>query len=180
MFILALVVAFLFPVQVEMTRVDTGAIIQTVQTQPLRGPGGESATLRISSADDHSKDNHSCEADYQLVLNAGSNALEKIELLTSDDDYQRPLSGRISGFSHDGKLILGILAEGSEHASTMLFVYDTASHATQVVDLGQRFAGVLAKKCAASFDIVGTADHGGIVIKLDSASHCAPEGRFAP
>ena len=75
-------------------------------------------------------------------------------------------------------LILGILAEGGEHAFTMLFAYDTASHRTQLVDLGQRFAGVLAKKCAASFEIVSTANNGGIVMKLESASHCTPEGRW--
>src|SRR6266581_9348661 len=59
-----LLAASLLPVQqTSMKCVDTGAEIAAAQTQPLAGPGGASAQLKVSTADDHSKNSHECNAE---------------------------------------------------------------------------------------------------------------------
>jgi hypothetical protein len=161
-----------------MNCVDGGANAATAQTQPLRGPSEMNVILRISTADDHSKNSHLCEANYQLLVSSRNDAPLVVDLITSDDDYDRSLSVRANGFSQDGKLILGILEEGGPHPSTALFVYDTASHATQLIDLRQRFARVVPKTCNASFLVVGTAGAGRIVIESESDKPCAPKSRW--
>lgn len=156
---------------------DGGATPAATQTQPLRGPAGLSAVLKVTSADDHSKESHQCEAQYQLLITAGDAAPVAVDLLTSDDDYGRHLDLALEGFSQDGNLILGILSEGNPHPSTTLFVYNTTDHQTQLIDLRKRLAPGAAN-CDATFDVIGTTKTDGIVIEVDSASRCVPHGRW--
>ena len=79
---------------------DGGANIATAQTEPLRGPGGVSAMLQVSSADDHESNTHLCSAEYRLVLTAAhGGAPVVIDLLTSPSDWGRSLSLHLDGFS---------------------------------------------------------------------------------
>jgi hypothetical protein len=87
--------------------VDSGADTATTQTQPLSGPGGASAVLKVSTADDHSKNSHECMAEYQLGFTpAGGGAPVYVDLIASDADYDRIISLRLYGFSQDGKTSL--------------------------------------------------------------------------
>jgi hypothetical protein len=73
------------------------------QTQPVRGPAGSSAILKVSSSDDASKDSHQCSADYQLLVTpATGETPTTVDFLSSDGDYGRSLSVRLDGFSQDG------------------------------------------------------------------------------
>jgi hypothetical protein len=123
MFPLILFAASLFPSQEASAQcVDTGASIAVTETQPVRGPSGTSAVLKVSTSDDHSKNSHLCNAEYQLLfMPAGGGAPVVADLLTADDDYGRSLSLRLDGFSQDGNQIFGIFSERGKKNSHIPF-----------------------------------------------------------
>jgi hypothetical protein len=177
---LILLAASLLPVQqASMQCADTGATIASVQTQPVRGPDGTLAVLKVSSADDHGKNSHECQADYQLVLMRGAaDAPASADLLSSDAEYGRNLSLRLNGFSQDGKRIYGILTEDGQSPSTTLFEYDLAKSTLQLFDLNEQFARILNRNCTATFDAIGNTAKGAIVLELNYANACAPTSRW--
>jgi hypothetical protein len=159
--------------------VDTGAETTDSQTQPLRGPGGVTAVLKVSTADDHSKNSHDCNAEYQLlIIPAGSGAPIVVDLLTSDGEYDRIISLRLDGFSQDGKRVFGILSEVGKYPATMLFAYSTADGQVQLMDLRKPFAHMMAAKCGTTFDVIGTTAAGTIALELSSKEKCSPNSRW--
>ena len=172
--------ALLLPAQqASMHCVDTGAETAAAQTQPLPGPGGASAVLKVSTADDHSKNSHDCNAEYQLLLmRTGADTPVVVDLIMSDADYDRLLFLPLDGFSLDGKRVFGIVSETGRYPSTTLLDYDTVRGQVQLIDLKKPFAHIVAAKCSATFDAIGTTETGGIVLELDYADKCAPKSRW--
>ncbi len=165
--------------QASMRCVDRGSHIASTQTQPLRGPGGVVAMLKVSSADDHGKNTDLCNADYVLLITpADASAPRAVDLLTTDDDWDRILSVRLDGFAHNGKRVFGVLTERGKHPIMMLFDYDTADGKVQLIDLKKQFAHVATARCNAIFDVVGTTETGAIVVELNSAKPCSANGRW--
>jgi hypothetical protein len=175
-----LLVASLLPSQqASMRCVGSTSDMTATQTQPLRGPGGVIAVLKVSSDDDHGKNTHLCSADYVLVITPGdAGAAKAVDLLTSDADWDRTLSLRLDGFAHDGTRVFGILKERGKYPSTMLFEYNTADGNVQLIDLKKRFAHLVTARCNATFDVIGTTETGAIVVELNSAKPCAAVGRW--
>jgi hypothetical protein len=175
-----LLAAILLPAQRASVRcVDTGAKVADNQTQPLRGPAGISAVLKVVTADDHSKDSHDCSAVYQLLVTLpGSGAPVVADLLTSDAEYDRTLTIRLDGFSQDGKRVFGIISEGGKYASTILFEYDTAGGQVQLIDLRKQFAPIMAARCSATLHAIGTTGTGAIALELSSEEKCAADRRW--
>jgi hypothetical protein len=163
--------------QASMRCVDGGSVTAAVQTQPLRGPDGMVAVLKVSSADDHSKNSHLCNADYVLLITpANAGAAATVDLLTTDADWDRTLSLRLDGFSHDGKQVFGVLAERGKYPSDVLFDYGTTERKARLIDIRKQVAHVAAARCATTFDVVGTTEAGGIVVELDSENPCTARG----
>jgi len=160
---------------------DTGAKTATTETQALRGPDGMTAVLKVSTADDHSKNSHLCNADYQLVLlpaGGSADAPRVVDIQASDSEWGRSISLRLDGFSKDGKHVFGILSEGGKYPLTVLFDCDITAGAAQLVDLRERFANILDAHCGTTFDVVGTTETGAIVVETESAKPCGPTGRW--
>jgi hypothetical protein len=175
MLLLILLAASLMPTQkVSVNCANTAAI----QTQPVPGPGGVVAVLRASSEDDRSKNSHLCNAKYQLLISGPGGSQRVADLLTSDDDYGRTLSLRLSGFSQDGKRILGIVSEGGKHPFTTLFDYHTSDGKAQLTDITEQFAPVMAANCSSMFEVIGTTKTGAIVLEMNSAARCASNRRW--
>src|SRR5579864_2361764 len=99
--------------------------VATAQTQSVRGPAGTIAVLKVSTEDDHGKNSHLCMADYQLLITRNSDQPQSVDLLSSDDEWGRSLCIQLSGFSHDGKRILGMFSEGSSNPIQQVFEYNT-------------------------------------------------------
>ena len=159
--------------------VDTGAETPASQTQPLHGPGGVTAVLKVSTADDHSKNSHDCNAEYQLlIIPAGAGAPVVVDLLTSDGEYDRIISLGLDGFSQDGKRVFGVLSEGGKYPATTLFAYSTADGQVQLMDLRKPFAHMMAAKCSTTFDVIGTTAAGTIALELSSTEKCSPNSRW--
>ena len=155
------------------------ANVAAVQTEPVPGPGGVAAVLKVSTADDHSKNSHLCNADYQLLLSSGTaGAPRVVDLVTSNDDYDRSLSLRLSGFSQDGKRVLGILSEAGKHLFTMLFDYHTTDGNVQLIDITRQFAPIMPVNCSSTLAVIGTTTPGAIVLELNSAKPCASSRRW--
>lgn len=153
-----------------------GPGIDAAQTDAVRGPNGATAVLKVSTADDHSKNSHECEADYQLLLTpAGGGASQVVDLTTVDADYGRRILVRLDGFSQDGKHILGIFSETGKYPLTMLFDYDPSGGQARLVDLRKQFTSTLGPKCSGSLVVVGTAGNSAIVLELESPEKCSPD-----
>jgi len=170
-----LLAASLLPSQQAVTEcADTGAVTATAQTQPVRGPGGVTTVLAVSTADDHGKNSHECNADYQLFIIPASGGTPKtVGFLASDGDWGRKLSLRLDGFSADGKHVFGILTESGKYPTSLMFDYDVSSDgAVQLLDLNMKFARILPPACTATFGVIGTTQAGGVVLELDSANPC--------
>jgi hypothetical protein len=175
-----LLAASILPSQQASTEcIDAGAETAVTETQTVRGPSGAAAVLKVSTADNHSKNAHLCEADYQLVITpAASGAPVVVELLVADDDYGRSLALLLDGFSRDGKRIFGIVSESNKRTNTFLFDYDTTNGNLQLVDLKMQFAHTLAASCSRKFDVLGTSETGSIILELNSATPCPSNGRW--
>jgi hypothetical protein len=154
------------------------ANIAAAQTPPVAGPGGATAVLKVSTEDDHSKNSHECNAEYQLLLSAGGGASHVAYVLTSDGDWGRPLSLRLSGFSQDGKRLFGILAEGGKYPYTMAFDYHAGDENAQIIDITKLFKPVMSAACSSSFEVIGTTGTGAIVLELNLAKPCGPSRRW--
>ena len=160
-----------------MNCVDTGSQAAATQTESARGPGGSVAILKVSTADDHSKNSHECNAQYQLLFTpAGANAPVVVDLISSDAEYGRTLSLQLDGFAQDGKHVFGIFSESGKYANASLFDYNIADGQVQLVDLTKKFLG--ARECRTTFSVIGTTGNGGIALELNSANGCVPKRRF--
>jgi hypothetical protein len=149
------------------------------RTQPVRGPAGSSAILKVSSSDDASKDSHQCSAEYQLLVTPAAGATPTtVDFLSSDGDYGRSLSARLDGFSRDGGRIFGVLAEGPSSPMTLLFDYHASGGAVELVDLAKRFKSVMPAVCIRTLDVIGTTASGTFVLETNSAKHCASSSRW--
>lgn len=177
---LILLAASLLPAQqASMECVDTGAQTATAETQPVRGPGGTSAVLKVASTDDHSKNSHECWADYQLLVTpAHGGSPVTVDLDSSDGDWGRSLSLLLAGFSNDGQHVVGILAEGGKSPVALLFDYNTGSGQVQLVDLKMPFAHILAANCRQTLIVIGMTKAGGIVMESSSEKVCGPGRRW--
>lgn len=158
----------------SMQCVDGGSNPAATQTQAIPGPDGALAVLQVSSADDHSKNAHLCNAEFRLLLTRPGNAAPRsVDLLTSDGDWNRDLSLRLDGFASDGNHVFGVLIDQGKFPSTTVFDYDIADGKVKLFDLKKRFAQIAPAKCAITFDVAGTTVSGGIVLKLTPQNHCA-------
>jgi len=155
------------------------ANIAATQTQPIRGRNEVVALLKVSSEDDHSKNSHDCQAEYQLFMVPGpAGAPVVVDLLTSDAAWDRSLSLRLNGFSQNGQRVFGVLSEGGKFPSATLFDYDTAEGKVRLIDLRKRFSHIASSNCTPTFDVIGTTATGAIVVELNSAKCLAPNGRW--
>jgi len=158
---------------------DGGSMTASIQTQSLLGLDGTIAILKVSSADDHSKNSHECQADYQLLIARGvSDVPAVVDLLSSDAEYGRTLSLRLDGFSQNGQRLYGVLSEDGKYPSINLFEYDIAAGTLQLYDLKEQFARIVNRNCTTTFDVVGNTEKGAIVLELSYANACAPATRW--
>jgi len=145
----------------------------------VSGPGATVAVLKVSTEDDHSKDSHLCMADYQLVITQSSaDKPTMVDLLSSDDEWGRSVAIQLSGFSHDGKRILGMFSEGIDTPMQQVFEYNTDDGLVRSFDLPKLAGHLTTKKCLMNTQIIGTSENDAIVIQLRSGKYCAHTSRW--
>jgi hypothetical protein len=150
----------------------------TVNTQSVTGPNA-TAVLRVSAEDDDAKDTHLCMADYQLLITSSDGSRSApVEVLSSDNDWGRNISIQLSGFSHDGKRILGIVREGGNTPVEQVFDYNTDDGTVRLFDLIKLVAHRAPSHCLASAEILGTTESGAILSRLSTGKHCTNSHRW--
>jgi hypothetical protein len=154
------------------------ANVASAQTEPAAGPGGSSSIFKVTTEDDHSKNSHLCNAEYQLLISAAGGATHAVDVLTSNGDWGRPLSLRLCGFSQDGKRAFGIFTEGGKYLFTMLFDYHAGDETAQLIAITKLFKPIMTADCCATFEVIGTTPAGAIVIELNSARPCGASRRW--
>jgi hypothetical protein len=101
-----------------------------------------------------------------------------VDLLTTDDDWDRTLSLTLSGFAHDGKRVFGVLRENGHYPAMVLFAYNIDDRQVQLIDLKKQFAHVLPRGCNPTFEVVGTTVAGAIVVALSSDNSSKVDGHW--
>ena len=71
--------------------VDRGFATAAAQTQPVHGPEGAVALLKVSSADDQGKNSHLCSAEYVPLFTPANGAATTVDLLATVADWDRTL-----------------------------------------------------------------------------------------
>ncbi len=144
---------------------------------PLFGRDASVAFLRIFSEDDHGKNAHACQAEYQLIILpfVGESATI-VPIISSDGDWDRRLSVYLDGFSRDGKRIFGIISEPGGYAG--VFDYDSAARKNKLIDLKNSIKSLRALKCGTTFAVAGTTDTGAIVLEPRAAAQCRESHRW--
>jgi len=155
--------------ETSMECVNNGAL----ETQSVPGPGGVAAVLKVSAADDYSKNTHDCMAKYQLLVRpTGDGPVIATELLSSNGNWGRKLGAHLDGYSQDGKRVFGIFSEGGRAPSTTLFDYDAATSRVKLVDLKKDLSRLQGLKCGTTFAIAGTTETGAIVLEPNTTDQC--------
>jgi len=146
-------------------------------TGPVFGPEAVVTFLRIYSEDDHSKNTHWCQAEYQLIILpfVGQSA-EIVPLLSSDGDWGRRLTAHIDGFSRDGKRIFGVISEAGGYRA--VFGYSRATRRTSLIDLKDAVRNLKAAKCGTGFAVAGTTKAGGILLEPRTTDQCRETHRW--
>jgi len=174
LFLLAVgIVAFVQPVSV------TCGSSAVTQSPAVRGPEAVTAVLKVSTEDDHAKDTHLCMADYKLEITRNSDKPHEADLLTSDNDWGRKISVQLSGFSHDGKQVIGMFSEDGSAPVKIVFEYNTGDDSTRLFDLRKLAAGLKPEKCLVNAQIIGTLESGAIVIALRSGKDCVRSSQWS-
>lgn len=168
----ATVVSFTQPVSL------TCGASATAQTVAVHGPEEMGAVLKVSTEDDHAKDTHLCMADYKLLLSHKSEPAKEIEVLTSDNDWSRKISIEVSGFTSDGKKVLGIFSEAGSAPIQQVFEYSADDDSVQLFDLRKFAAHLTGTRCLINAQILGTTESGGIVLQLSSGKYCGTVSRW--
>jgi hypothetical protein len=153
------------------------ANIADTQSKEVRGPGGVAAVLTVHSEDDHGKNTHACNAEYGLVLTPSDEAEAK-RFYSSDADWGRRLSVHLDGFSQDGKHVFGVISEGGEYSSVVVFDYDMARRHAELIKIEAGLTRLRAAKCGTSFAVSGIGGAGSIVLEPNTASPCKSEHRW--
>lgn len=147
--------------------------IAAAQTQAVPGPMGTSAELKVTSADNASKDTHDCMAEYVLVVHgANTGAPELVKLLSSDGNWGRRLRLHLDGFSKDGTRVFGILSEDGRFAFTTLFEYRAKTGHVRLTDLRRALTALATFKCGATLAVAGTTKALAVVLKPDTNDPC--------
>jgi len=142
-----------------------------------RSSAGYTATLKMHSEDDHSKNTHLCQADYSLeTVQPNAIANRPLDLLSSDDAWGRPIVFRIEGFSQDGSHVFVFIAEGDFHGYLEIWEYDMKSASMLAeISLEKHFTRRLSRACNATLHVVGTSANGRMILGTSAKNGCARE-----
>jgi hypothetical protein len=148
--------------------------VRDAQAAPLRSSAGFTATLKMHSEDDHSKNSHRCEADYSLQISRpDGSANPPFDFLVGDDDWDRPLAFRIDGFSRDGHHVFVVILDGAYPGSIYTMDYDMSSGSiSREVSLDRHFTRRLSRACAATLHIAGISTKGLMVLGSSAKDGC--------
>jgi hypothetical protein len=146
----------------------------SAQTKSLKGPGGISVSMIVFADDDANKDSHQCMTSYfiKIIPDPGFNGRPYTGFFSSDDDWERPVNGRLEGFSQDGKIVLGMISESGAYPFTQVFEHETASLRHAEFDVTSEMHRLTSLKCRGTLRIEGTARHGEIVLASASDNGC--------
>jgi hypothetical protein len=148
--------------------------VREAQTAPLRSSAGFTATLKMHSEDDHSKDSHLCAADYTLEISRPDGSITPpFNFYGSDDDWGRPIAFRIDGFSRDGHHVFVVILEGAYPGSIETMDYDMSSGSrSKDVSLDRHFTHHLSRACAETLHIAGISPKGLMVLGSSARDGC--------
>jgi hypothetical protein len=150
--------------------------VQDAQTAPLRSAAGFTVVLKMHSEDDHGKNTHLCETSYSLQISkAKDEAAAPIQDLrfSADNEWGRPVTFRIDGFSKDGNRAFIFISEGRYPAWIEAIEYDMRSGSTlNDISLDRYFTHRLSPACASTLHISGTTLTGLIVLACSAKEGC--------
>jgi hypothetical protein len=149
-------------------------------TPALQSRSGYTVQLKVHTEDDHLKDSHACQSDYELqVTRPDGTKLAGQFLIGVDGAWGRNMKFSVEGFSADGKQAFALLDDPSiTHNALMIFFYDmTTSRSTSVI-LPEEFQHRLGQSCAETLHVSGTALSGNPILTAEKSTACAETGSW--
>jgi hypothetical protein len=135
------------------------------ETGSIKGQDGTIYALSVKSGDDHGKNTHLCETEYELTVTPAHGEPEPTTLSGSaDDEWGRKIVLSLEGWSADGTRLLGLSCEASNfhHRPAgvwTVWIVNPVSGTSETREL-PRAAG----NCDAAVSVAGTLPDGTPVI----------------
>lgn len=150
-------------------------------TPALQSQSGYTVQLKVHSEDDHLKDSHACQSDYELeVTRPDGTKLPSQFLIGVDGAWGRNMKFSVEGFSADGKQAFALLGDPSiTHNALMIFFSDMSTGRSSSATLSEEFHRSLGQSCAETLHISGTAPNGSPVLAAEKSTACAQTGLWS-
>ena len=150
------------------------------ETKPVRSNAGFTVVVTMSADDDHSKNSHKCAAIYTLkITRPDGSSISPYRFLYSDDEWDRPLTFRVEGFSKNGNNVFVLLLEGNHPQSLQAEEFEVNSgHNVKSVLLNTPFTQRLSENCAATLHLIGTSPEGYLVLGTEAKDGCTKVERW--
>lgn len=150
-------------------------------TPALQSQSGYTVQLKVHSEDDHLKDSHACQSDYELeVTRPDGTKLPSQFLIGVDGAWGRNMKFSVEGFSADGKQAFALLGDPSiTHNALMIFFSDMSTGRSSSATLSEEFQRSLGQSCAETLHISGTAPNGSPVLAAEKSTACAQTGLWS-
>jgi len=149
---------------------------QYKQTNAARNASGVVVALQMHTDDDHKKELHWCESEYQLrIVRADGSSAQTGWDNGNEAEWNRLINFRIEGFSDGGKRAVTLLYEGGKNPMVEVLMFGLATR-TPGVDasytLTNGFLQNLGVGCVASLQVSGLTKEGQVVIATKQEGGC--------
>ncbi len=143
------------------------------QTPAVKNNQGFAVSFRLQSGDDHGKNTHGCETEYEMQIAVpGGSTRETGWDNGNDAEWERSLAFDVEGFSANGERAVALIKEGGRFPMYEVLVYEVHMQEHYAYSLDDRFLKSLGATCAQALQVTGMTAHGEIVLGTGDGRSC--------
>jgi hypothetical protein len=136
------------------------------RTDALNNYEGTKVFLKMDGEDDHGKNTHLCQSDYAFVVYSQNGRSIEHTIMTSDDEWSRPIELAATGWVGGGRRFIATISEGGPHPLREVAVYDSSADAVTSWTIPQSFVRTIDRLCGVAIETVGTTPDGSPVLRI--------------
>ena len=143
------------------------------QTAASRSVDGVRVSLRFHGEDDHGKNTHLCQSEYELqVVRPDGSTSETGWNDRNDGEWNRAIAFELEGFASDGRRVIGVISEGGRYPVFQVLIYDLQTQKHDVFLLDSGFLRIFGKRRTQAVHVEGMTRKGEVVLGTSFARHC--------
>ncbi len=148
------------------------------QTAAVRSADGVAVALRFHSEDDHGKNTHLCQSEYELqIVRPDGSASGTGWNDLSDGEWDRAITFGMEGFTADGQRAFARVSEGGRSLTLEVLVYDLHTHSDDAFSLDSDFLKKLGP-CVQALHVEGLTSQGEVVVGTGPGGACGLRQRW--